>query len=296
MSDVAAGYAAEFCVSEVRLHDFERYASTLFVAPEQRRALLALYAFNVEITRVREQIRQPIAGEIRLQWWSDMLAGAGQGYVEGNPVAAELLQAIQTYDLPAARLSRLIEEHQFDLYNDPMPTREALGSYLDGAVAVLFVLAARILGEHSAEIEHVARHAGQAAGMAEIMAALAVDASRRQLFVPVEMMDKHGVRIEDIFAGVETPMLRAALDQFIDDATTHLDAAVKELAGVAPSVRPAFLQLAFTRHRLERARRPDHELFVPNITSRLAVLWTLWRASRSRTYSARSLPLEFVSK
>lgn len=58
------------------------------------RALLAIYAFNVEITRVREQVSQPLPGEIRMQWWTDMLAGAGHGGVEGNPVAAELLLAI----------------------------------------------------------------------------------------------------------------------------------------------------------------------------------------------------------
>ena len=76
----------------MRTHDFARYASTLFLPAIQRRALLALYAFNVEISRVRDQVSQPLPGEIRLQWWTDMLAGAGHGGVEGNPVAAELLQ------------------------------------------------------------------------------------------------------------------------------------------------------------------------------------------------------------
>jgi phytoene synthase len=285
-SPTASGDAAEFCAAEVRLHDFERYATTLFVTPEQRRALLALYAFNLEVSRVREHIRQPLAGEIRLQWWSDMLAGSGHGYVEGNPVAAELLWAIQSYDLPVARLSHLIEQHQFDLYNDPMPTREALALYLDGTAAALFALAAQILGGKSPEIEHVARHAGQAAGAAEVIATLAADASRRQLFVPVELLEASGANAEEMFAGVETPMLRATLDQFIDEATAHLEAAITELAGVVPGARRAFLQLAFTRRRLDVARRPDYEMFVPHTTSRLRVLWTLWRASRSRLFRA----------
>jgi phytoene synthase len=79
-------------------------------------------------------------------------------------------------------------------------------------------------------------------------------------------------------------MLRATLDQFIDEAKAHLEAAITELAGVVPSARRAFLQLAFTRRRLEVARRPDYEMFVPHTTSRLRVLWTLWRASRSRVF------------
>ena len=276
--------AAEFCAGLVREFDFTRYASTLFVPQDTRRALLALYAFNVEIARVHEHIRQPMAGEIRLQWWTDMLAGAGHGYVEGNPVAAELLHAIKTYDLPVARLTRLIEEHQFDLYNDPMPTREALASYLDGTVAPLFSLAAKILGGQSPEIEHVARHAGQAAGAADVIATLAADASRRQQFVPVELLEAHGANVEEMFSGIETPMLRATLDQFIDEATVHLDTAMKELKDVAPDVHRAFLPLAFTRRRLETARQPDYQLFVPHATSRLRVLWTLWRASRSKLF------------
>src|SRR6202051_2829985 len=113
--------AADFCAGLVSTHDFVRYAATLFVPRTRRRRLLALYAFNVEISRVRELVSQPLPGEVRLQWWTDMLAGEGHGGVEGNPVAAELKLAIRNWRLPVERLSRLIDEHQFDLYNDPMP-------------------------------------------------------------------------------------------------------------------------------------------------------------------------------
>ncbi len=202
----------------MRTHDFARYASTLFVPADQRRALLALYAFNVEISRVREQVSQPLPGEIRLQWWTDMLAGAGHGGVEGNPVAAELLLAIRNWRLPVERLSRLIDEHQFDLYNDPMPTMAALEGYINDTSSALFSLGARIAGRQSDEIEHLARHAGLAQGMAQVMAALPLDASRRQLFVPLQLLESHGSGMEEVFAGKQTPKLRAALDQLIGEA------------------------------------------------------------------------------
>ena len=173
MSDPAGSReAASFCAELVRSHDFVRYASTLFVPAPQRRALLAVYAFNVEVSRVHEQVSQPLPGEMRLQWWTDTLAGVGHGGVEGNPVAAELLLAIQTWRLPVERLSRLIEEHQFDLYNDPMPTMAALEGYINDTSSVLFSLAAQIAGQSSEEIEHLARHAGLAQGMAQVMASL----------------------------------------------------------------------------------------------------------------------------
>jgi phytoene synthase len=277
--------AAEFCAELVRGHDFTRYASTLFVPAAQRRALLAIYAFNVEISRVREQVSQPLPGEMRLQWWIDMLAGAGHGGVEGNPVAAELLLAIRSWRLPVERLSRLIEEHQFDLYNDPMPTMAALEAYTNDTSSALFSLGAGIAGRQSDDIEHLARHAGLAQGIARVMATLPLDASRRQLFVPLQLLESHGSNMEEVFAGKETPKLRAALDQLIGEARGHLNTALALLATAPPEVRPVFLPLALVSRDLERMSRADSDPFMPRVTSRFRTLWTLWRASRSREFS-----------
>ncbi len=287
MSDpVGSREAATFCADLVRSHDFVRYASTLFVPAPQRRALLAVYAFNVEVSRVHEQVSQPLPGEMRLKWWTDMLAGVGHGGVEGNPVAAELLLAIQTWRLPVERLSRLIEEHQFDLYNDPMPTMAALEGYLNDTSSALFSMAAQIAGQSSEEIEHLARHAGLAQGLAQVMASLPLDASRRQLFVPQQVLESHGCGIEDVFGGKETPKLRAPLDHLLGEARGHLRMALALFATVSPEVRSMFLPLALVRRDLARMSRADNDPFIPRSTSRFRTLWTLWWASRSRQFSA----------
>jgi phytoene synthase len=277
--------SAAFCAEQVRSLDFERYASTLFVEADRRRALLALYAFNVEISRVREQVSQPLPGEIRLQWWTDMLAGSGHGGVEGNPVAAELLLAIRTYGLSVEPLSRLIEEHLFDLYNDPMPSMAALEGYIGDTSSALYGLGADIMGRRPEEIDHLARHAGLAQGFVRVIAALPVDASRRQLFVPLQLLDSHGSGMEEVFAGKETPQLRAALDQLIGEAHAHSKTAFELLASAPPEVRPLFLPLALVRRELKRMSRADSDLFAPRVTSRLRTLWTLWRASRTKEFS-----------
>jgi phytoene synthase len=276
--------SADFCTELVRAHDFARYASTLFVPAAQRRPLLAIYAFNVEISRVREQVSQPLPGEIRLQWWTDMLAGSGHGGVEGNPVAAELLLAIRNWRLPVERLSRLIDEHQFDLYNDPMPTKAALEGYIDDTSSALFSLGAAIAGRQSPDIEHLARHAGLAQGIAHVIAALPLDASRRQLFVPLQLLERCGCGMEEVFVGKETPKLRAALDQLIGEAREHLRTALALLENAPPEVRPPFLQLSLVARDLKRISRADNDPFVPHGTSRFRTLWTLWRASRSRLF------------
>jgi 15-cis-phytoene synthase len=288
MNDAVQGRseASGYCAELVRSHDFVRYASSLLVPPPQRRALLALYAFNVEISRVRALVNQPLPGEVRLRWWSDMLAGEGHGGVEGNPVAAELLDTIQTRGLPVERLSRLIEEHQFDLYNDPMPTMAALEGYIIDTSSALFSLAAAVAAPPSEAIEHLARHAGLAHGMAQIMASLPFDASRRRLFVPLQVLAEHGCGPEDVFAGKETPDLRAAFNDMLTEARRHLEIALSLLVTVQPEARTMFLPLAQVRRDLERMSRADSDPFIPRSTSRFWILWTLWRASRSRAFSA----------
>jgi phytoene synthase len=277
--------SAGFCADLVRTHDFTRYASTLFVPALQRRALLALYAFNVEILRVREQVSQPLPGELRLQWWTDMLAGAGHGGIEGNPVAAELKLAIRDFRLPVGPLSRLIDEHQFDLYNDPMPSMAALEGYINDTSSALLSLAARVAARPSEAIDHLARHAGLAQGIVQVIATLPLDASRRQLFVPLQLLQQHGSGMEEVFSGKQTPQARAAIDQLIGEARRHLDTAFDLLAGVPPEARPIFLPLALLRRELRRMSRADVDPFVPRATSRFRILWTLWRASRSPGFS-----------
>ncbi|MFK4991180.1 squalene/phytoene synthase family protein, partial [Klebsiella pneumoniae] len=84
------------------------------------------------------------------------------GGVEGNPVAAELLYAIRNHRLPVSPFSQLVEEHQFDLYNDPMPSLVALEGYLDATASALFSQATRVMARPSEAIDHLARHAGLA--------------------------------------------------------------------------------------------------------------------------------------
>jgi phytoene synthase len=256
----------------------------LVVAAEPRRALLALFAFNVEIVRVRDLVTQPLPGEIRLQWWSDLLAGTAHGAAEGNPVASELLRAIAACGLPIAPLERLIEAHQFDLYNDPMPDLAALQDYLDATVASLLGLAATVLGAPVGSVAHLAHHAGVGIGIARLIAAMPRDSSRRQLFLPLEVFTDAGSGLEEAFAGRPTPALLAALAKLIAEARDHLDQAMALLAEASVAARPAFLAMALARRDLDRMARAEFDPFVPHPRLPLTTLWTLWRASRSREF------------
>jgi phytoene synthase len=166
-----------------------------------------------------------------------------------------------------------------------MPTMAALEGYLAATCSALLGLAAQILGPRSEIVEHLARHAGLAQGIVQIIANLPRDASHRQLFLPQQVLASHGCQMEDVFAGKETPNLRAVLEQLAGEAQQHLTTALSLLADVPAAVRPAFLPLSQVGADLKRLSQPGRNPFVPQPTSRLRTLWTLWRASRSREFT-----------
>ena len=134
------------CAELVRTADRDRYLAALFAPAERRNALFALYAFNVEIGRVREVAREALPGEVRLQWWSEVLSGERNGEAAANPIAAALLSAIERHKLPTNSLLDLIEARRFDLYDEPMAAIADLEAYAKRTSSAVIALAAQILG------------------------------------------------------------------------------------------------------------------------------------------------------
>src|SRR3977135_3916679 len=108
--------AFDHCEALVRTADKDRFLATLFAPARCRRALFALYAFNIEVARVRELAREPMPGEIRLQWWRDVFSAPGGGEFRAHPVAPALTDTVVRYRLPLSVFKDLIEARSFDLY------------------------------------------------------------------------------------------------------------------------------------------------------------------------------------
>ena len=269
------------CEQLVRTADKDRFLSTLFAPAEHRGALFALYAFNVEVSRVREAAREPLAGEIRLQWWRDVLAGEGRGEVAANPVAAALLASLARYRLPAARLEALIEARRFDLYDEPMASLTALDAYGDKVSSNLLALAAQVLGAAGGpEIDALAHHAGLAYAVTGLLKAFPIHAARGQLYVPLDVMERHGSGRPEVLSGRATPGLRAALAELRLYARRHLDQAPELLRTAPPVITPALLPVALARPTLARMGRPDYDPFVPIEIAPWRRQWLIWRAAR----------------
>ena len=95
------------CLNLLRAADRDRYLACLLVPQAHRDAFAAIYAFNAEVARVRDVVRDPLPGEVRLQWWRDLANGRPYGSAEANPVAAALSATIERYGLPREHLRQL---------------------------------------------------------------------------------------------------------------------------------------------------------------------------------------------
>jgi phytoene synthase len=242
----------QHCETLVREADRDRYLASLFAPAERRPHLYALYAFDIEIARVGYVVREALAGEIRLQWWREALAGRVPGEVAAHPVAAAFLDTVAQCGLPAEPLDRLIDTRALDLYDDPLSTLGELETHGRNTASTVFNLAAHIL-DREAKVAEVAGPAGIASTLVGALRGAARDPAHLRISI--------------------TPAELAAR------AREHLEQARRSWPAVSTAAQPAFLPLALVSAALSRAERDPGAInaLEPAPWRRQ---WLLWRAAR----------------
>ncbi len=280
MSALESHYAA--CADMLRKEDPDRFFACLFAPEGKRPHLHALYCFSLELARVRELVSEPLTGEIRMQWWRDTLCGEGRGDVASHPIAGALLDTIERYHLPVQALKDLVEGRSFDLYDDPMPTQGDLEGYCGETSSSLIRLASIVLADgRDPGGAEASGHAGVAYAITGLLRALPWHAARGQLYLPGDVLMRHGVTREDIVATKVTPALCDALADMRALARRHHDAALKAASQMESSARAALMPLAVVPVYLARMESGGYEPFRTLIAAPLwRRLFALWAFSR----------------
>lgn len=113
----------------VRRLDGDRFACAMLAEKAERERLMLILAFNAEISRIFTQVHEPIMGQMRLQWWREVVEAALAGQIAPpHEVARPLGALIAREPALAASLLALIEAHERDLDPAPMDLGE-LASY-----------------------------------------------------------------------------------------------------------------------------------------------------------------------
>lgn len=215
----------------VREADPDRYFSTLFAPAALRPLLLALYAFNAELARVAQTVREPMLGAIRLEWWRETAEGASKGKPRNHDVARGLAALFAQSSVALADLESLIAARAFDSSADRFADFAALENYIDATGGAVMRLAAQVLGGNPALTAQAAR----AYGLAGLLRSLPFHNSRHKLYLPLDLLSALHVTPEEFFhLENDDPRGGAAIRQVSLKARDHFLA-----ARAAPKPGPA---------------------------------------------------------
>ena len=279
----AALSEADYIRASVRAGDQDRYWAALLAPEPVRGHLLALCAFHLEIARIPEQISEPQLGEIRLEWWREALSAALAGGGADHPVLLALAAAARAHALSPTLLDAMIEARSFDLARQPMPDFAALRAYLVATAGAVFRLGAQIAGAEDGAPE-ASEHAAIAYGLTGLMRALPYHAARGLIFIPADLLARHGLHPQIVLDGEDNQDLRAALRDLRRQASGALQAARQALRAAPPQTLAPFLPLALVGPYLKALEAPGHhplrDMAQLNPLRRYGLIWRAYLRGR----------------
>lgn len=248
----------------VRRHDPDRFFTALFAPPAARETLFALYAFNHELARAREAVREPIAALIRLQWWREVV----EGKRVRHEVATPLGEALDDGRLPRGTLEAMLDAREAE--TEAIPDAAAFEAYVLGTAGNLMAAAAQALGLPD---PHRLQRPGAAYGIAGILRSLPALARQGRCLLPEDALAAAGLTAAAVIAGKAPPAALAAVQSRLASLGLEMLHATPRMP--RPTVAAA-LPLVLARRDLHRTAPPS----IPRgIGDRLAVLWA-WSTNR----------------
>lgn len=266
-------------LATLRDTDRDRYLACLLSPADRRNALAALYAFNAEIARIRDSVREALPGEVRMQWWRDLIDGNPHGDSQSHPVAAALLTTIEQYRLPRPVLANMIEARIFDLYDDLFEDRNALEGYAGETASALIQLASLVLSaEDAVSSAEGAGHAGVAQAMVGMLLLMPLHRRRGQVYIPADMLAAAGLDRETFLEGKDGQRIGIAIEIFATHALDHMERARR--AKISKNVFAAYLPVALSGPVIAAARKAGSGVFDGDLQlSQLRRQWLLAKAS-----------------
>ncbi len=252
-----------YCAELVRRSDPDRFLCALFAPAASREALYALYAFNLEIAKIR--VREAALGRMRLQWWRDSVAGIFAGRVADHPVAAALAEAVSGAELSRSRLDDMIDGREHDLDETPPASIEALEARAERTSASLVLLALEAVGVGAEAAREAGRHVGVAWSLSGVLRSAPIHARAGRIFLPRDLMNAHGVSDDDVYRLRTKNGLRRVVRAVMESATRHLETA-RGLRGRVPKTAiSALLPGRLSECDLARIRRAEFNIFDPRL-------------------------------
>ncbi len=197
----------DYCQQKAARSGSSFYYSFLFLPPERRRAITALYAFCREVDDVVDECRDEFIARQKLAWWRDELARIYAGIPE-HPVGHALRPVVEAFDLPQEQLLEIVDGMQMDLDQSSYPSYRELKLYCHRVAGVVGLLAAEIFGYQDRHTRRYAETLGLAFQLTNILRDVREDASRGRVYIPLDELERFGVAPAELQGPETSPRLR----------------------------------------------------------------------------------------
>ncbi len=269
----------EYCQQKAVASGSSFYYSFLFLPPERRRAITALYAYCREVDDVVDECTDAGVARTKLVWWRDEVAKLYAGQPQ-HPVTKALAPAIATYGIEQQHMLELIDGMAMDLDYNRYPDYDTLKLYCHRVAGVVGLMSASIFGYSEKQTLEYAAELGLAFQLTNIIRDVGEDARRNRIYLPLDELEKFGVVETDIQSARETENLQKLMSFQIERALAQYDTAFAKLPAHdrKPQI-PGIIMAGIYRTLLEEIR--DDGCNVLTQRTSLTPIRKLWIASKT---------------
>jgi len=247
------------------------WAMRLMPGPK-REAMFAIYAFCRVVDDIADE--PGMSREERLaalgQWRQRIGKLMDDGLAEED-ICRALLPSVRTFDLRKEDFLAVIDGMEMDA-TGPMvaPDMDTLDLYCDRVASAVGRLSVRVFGEPGELGVRIAHHQGRALQLANILRDVQEDAGDGRLYLPRELLEKHGVDHSDPAAITADPAYAAVWRDLAGVAENHFTATRKLFAKSRADLRPAHIMMEVYERNFSRMRSlTDNELADPAVSKRM---------------------------
>jgi phytoene synthase len=268
----------QYCQQKAAASGSSFYYSFLFLPPERRRAITALYAFCREVDDVVDETNELQIAAAKLAWWRNEVANLFAGKAQ-HPVTKALGVFTEQFSIDAKRLNEIIDGMEMDLTQTRYLDWAGLQTYCYCVASVVGLLAAGIFGYRDARTLEYARELGIAFQLTNIIRDVGEDARKNRIYLPIEDMKNFGVPAADILQSKETPEFKRLMAFEATRAREHYEKAMQALPrSDRKPQRPGLIMAAIYRTLLDEIERDGFRVLTQRTSlTPLRKFWIAWK-------------------
>lgn len=281
----------EYCQNKAARSGSSFYYAFLFLPPERRKAITALYAFCREVDDVVDEVHEESVARMKLVWWRSQVDLLFKGQAQ-HPVMLALLPHVQNYHLKVEHMLAVIDGMEMDLEKIRYQTWDELRHYNWHVASVVGLMSARIFGQTQDQTSMYAEKLGQAFQLTNIIRDVGDDARRGRIYLPQEDLDRFQVRTHEILDHQHSERFEALMKFETDRALGLYREALMALPEVdRRQQRPGLLMAAIYHALLIEIARERWQVLEQRIA--LTPIRKFWLAWKTWVRGGRNLYKQF---